>query len=505
MTKKLVDFPHVFCYNKLVSNYREGIPIMALKKADAIDTNLYQLDISVDGDTFNNAVTKVFNKQKKNITVPGFRKGKAPRGMIEKYYGEGVFYNDAFEQVFPEAVEDAVKEAGIEIVDNPYDVDIESIGKDGVDFSLKVTTKPDVELGEYKGLKAEKPTTEVTDDDVQKEIDKLLDRSARFVEVDREAEDDDLVTIDFDGYVDGKAFEGGKGEGYELTLGSGQFIPGFEDQIKGHKAGDEFDVNVKFPDDYTEELAGKDATFKVVLHNIKEKQLPEFDDDFVTEVSEYDTTDELKQHTKEDLQKEKDEAADQEVESQLFEELAKCVKSEIPQVMFEHQIDDSINEFGYQIQSQGLDLQTYLNYTGMKEEDLRESFRSRSEDQVKCRLALEKIAKLENVEVTKEDLDQQYKDLAEQYGMEEESVRKILSEDDIAKDVKTKKALDIVKENAEITEVTPDQLAAEKAAKAAAAEAANAETDEAKDAADEEAPAEETKEEAPAEGEASKE
>lgn len=471
---------------------------MSLKKADKIDTNLYQLDISVDGETFNNAVTKVFNKQKRNITVPGFRKGKAPRGMIEKYYGEGVFYNDAFEQIFPDAVEEAVKEAEIEIIDNPYDVDIESIGKDGVDFTLKVQVKPDIELGDYKGLKAEKPTTEVTDEDVQNEIDKLLDRSARFVEVEREAENDDLVTIDFDGYVDGKQFEGGKGEGYELTLGSGQFIPGFEDQIVGHKAGEEFDVNVKFPDDYTEELAGKDATFKVVLHNVKEKQLPEFDDDFVTEVSEYDTTDELKQHTREDLQKEKDDAANAEVESQIFEELAKCVKSEIPEVMFEHQIDDAINEFGYQIQSQGLDLQTYLNYTGMKQEDLRESFRSRSEDQVKCRLALEKIAELENVEVTKEDLDNQYKDLAEQYGMEEESVRKILSEDDIAKDVKTKKALDIVKEAADITEVTPDQLAAEKAAKAAAAEAED--TDKADEAPAEEAAADEAPaEEAPAE------
>lgn len=471
---------------------------MSLKKADKIDTNLYQLDISVDGETFNNAVTKVFNKQKRNITVPGFRKGKAPRGMIEKYYGEGVFYNDAFEQIFPDAVEEAVKEAEIEIIDNPYDVDIESIGKDGVDFTLKVQVKPDIELGDYKGLKAEKPTTEVTDEDVQNEIDKLLDRSARFVEVEREAENDDLVTIDFDGYVDGKQFEGGKGEGYELTLGSGQFIPGFEDQIVGHKAGEEFDVNVKFPDDYTEELAGKDATFKVVLHNVKEKQLPEFDDDFVTEISEYDTTDELKQHTREDLQKEKDDAANAEVESQIFEELAKCVKSEIPEVMFEHQIDDAINEFGYQIQSQGLDLQTYLNYTGMKQEDLRESFRSRSEDQVKCRLALEKIAELENVEVTKEDLDNQYKDLAEQYGMEEESVRKILSEDDIAKDVKTKKALDIVKEAADITEVTPDQLAAEKAAKAAAAEAED--TDKADEAPAEEATADEAPaEEAPAE------
>ena len=264
---------------------------MALKKAENIDTNLYQLEIAVDGDKFNDAVTKVFNRQKKNISIPGFRKGKAPRGMIEKYYGEGVFYNDAFEQLFPEVVTDAVEEAGIEIVDNPYDVDIQKMDKDGVEFSLKVTVKPDVELDDYKGLSAKKPVVEVTDEDVQSEIDAMLERSARFVEVDREAQNDDLTTIDFEGFVDGEAFEGGKGEGYELTLGSGQFIPGFEDQIVGHKAGEEFDVNVKFPDNYVEDLAGKDATFKVKLDNVKEKQLPELDDDFVLDVSEYDTVD----------------------------------------------------------------------------------------------------------------------------------------------------------------------------------------------------------------------
>ena len=465
---------------------------MALKKAENIDTNLYQLEIAVDGDKFNDAVTKVFNRQKKNISIPGFRKGKAPRGMIEKYYGEGVFYNDAFEQLFPEVVTDAVEEAGIEIVDNPYDVDIQKMDKDGVEFSLKVTVKPDVELDAFMGLSAKKPVVEVTDEDVQSEIDAMLERSARFVEVDREAQNDDLTTIDFEGFVDGEAFEGGKGEGYELTLGSGQFIPGFEDQIVGHKAGEEFDVNVKFPDDYVEDLAGKDATFKVKLDNVKEKQLPELDDDFVLDVSEYDTVDELKQHTKEDLEKSKTEAADAEVDTQIFEKLAGIVKSEIPQAMFEHQIDDSVSEFGYQIQSQGLDLKTYLGYTGMTEEDLRNSFRSRAESQVKCRLALEKIAELENVEVTEEDLDAQYKDLAEQYGMEEDSVRKILSEDDISKDVKTKKALEIVKDAAEITEVTEEQLQAERAAEAAAAEAEQVEEEEKAEAAEAETESAET-------------
>ncbi len=447
---------------------------MSLIKAENIDTNLYALEIAVDGETFNDAVTKVFNRQKKNISVPGFRKGKAPRGMIEKYYGEGVFYNDAFEAVFPEAVTAAVEEAGIEIVDNPYDVDITEIGKDGVNFSLKVTVKPEIELDDYKGIKASKPIVEITDEAVQSQIEMLLERSARFVEVDREAADGDLVTIDFEGFVDGEAFEGGKGESYELTLGSGQFIPGFEEQIVGHKADEDFDVNVTFPEDYVEDLAGKEATFKVKLHAVKEKQLPELDDDFVTEVSEYDTVDELKEHTKEDLEKTASENSDNEVENQIFETLATLVKNEIPQVMFEQQIDDAVNEFGYQIQSQGLDLQTYLSYTGMTEANLRESFRERAENQVKCRLALEKIAELENVEVTDEDLDAQYKDLAEQYGMEEESIRNILSKDDIAKDVKTKKALEAVKASAVITEVTQEQLDAEKAAKAAEAEAEEA-------------------------------
>ncbi|MGN0445370.1 MAG: trigger factor [Acutalibacteraceae bacterium] len=464
---------------------------MSLKKADKIDTNLYEVEVAVDGETFNDAVTKVYNRQKKNITVPGFRKGKAPRGMIEKYYGEGVFYNNAFEQIFPDAVQGAVDEAGIEIVDNPYDVDIVEVGKDGVDFTFKVTVKPEIVIGDYKGLKAEKPIAEVTDEDVQSQLDAMLERSARFVEVEREAANDDLVTIDFDGYVDGKAFEGGKGEGYELTLGSGQFIPGFEDQIVGHKAGENFDVVVTFPEDYVEDLAGKEATFKVVLNAVKEKQLPELDDDFVTEVSEYDTVDELKQHTREDLESSKKEASDAEVDSQIFDALAGIVENEIPEVMFEHQVDDAVSEFGYQIQSQGLDLKTYLSYTGMTEKDLRESFRPRAENQVKCRLALEKISELENIEVTKEDLDAQYKDLAEQYGMEESSVRNILSEDDISKDVKTKKALEAVKAAADITEVPQDQYDAEKAAKAAAKQAeAEAEDTEAEESTEDAAPAE---------------
>ena len=437
---------------------------MSLKSSEKIDTNLYELVIDVDGETFNNAINQAFQKQRKNITIPGFRKGKATRGMVERYYGEGVFYEDAFEIVYPDAVEEAVKEAGLEIVDNPFDVDFKEVGKDGLTFSLKATVKPEVEIGDYKSLELKKPIAEVTDEDVDAELATMQERGARFVEVEREAKLDDLTVIDFEGFVDDVAFEGGKGEGYELTLGSGQFIPGFEDQIVGHKVGEEFDVNVKFPEDYVEELAAKDAVFKVKLNAIKEKQLPELDDDFAMDVSEYDTLAEYKEHIKEDLAKTKADAAEAEVDSQIFEKLAGLLKAEIPEVMFEHEVDNAVQDFGYQIQSQGLDLPTYLAYTGMTEEALRDSFRERAENQVKVRLALEKIAELEKFDVTDEDVDAQYNKLAEQYEMDVETIKSILPAEDIKKDVSTTKALDIVKENATITEVDANEFIAESVA-----------------------------------------
>ena len=457
---------------------------MSLKSSEKIETNLYKLVIDVDGETFNNAINQAFQKQRKNITIPGFRKGKATRGMIERYYGESVFYEDAFEIVYPDAIEEAVKEAGLELVDNPFDVDFEEVSKDGLTFSLKATTKPEVEIGDYKSLELKRPIAEVTDEDIDAELATLQERGARFVEVEREAKLDDLTVIDFEGFVDDVAFEGGKGEGYELTLGSGQFIPGFEDQIVGHKTGDEFDVNVTFPEEYVEDLAGKDAVFKVKLNGVKEKQLPELDDDFAMDVSEFDTLDEYKASIKEELAKTKADAAEAEVDSQIFEKLAGLVEAEIPEVMFDHEVDNSVQDFGYQIQSQGLDLQTYLAYTGMTEEALRDSFRERAENQVKVRLALEKIAENEKFEVTEDDLNDQYKKLAEQYSMDEETIRSILPEEDIAKDISTTKALDLVKETATITEVDPNELIAEEVAEKVEAVA--------EEKAEEEKPAEKT-------------
>lgn len=426
---------------------------MSLKSSKKIETNVYELEIAVDGKTFQEAIEKAYQKVKKQVAVPGFRKGKATRGMIEKYYGEEVFYNDAFEILYPDAVEAAVKEAGLELIDNPYDIDVPEISKDGLLFTLKALVKPEVEIKGYKGLKVEKASADVTAKDVDAQIDQMLDRSARFVEVDRKVKKNDMVTIDFEGFVDDVAFPGGKAEEYELNIGSGQFIPGFEDQIIGHKAGEEFDIQVKFPEEYgAEDLAGKDATFKIKLHTIKEKQLPALDDEFAKDVSEFDTLKELKADTKKRLQEQKAEQVDAEFENAILEQLAGLVEGEIPEVMYEKQIDDAINEFGYQMQSQGMDLDMYLQFTGMKAEDLRESFRERAVMQVKCKLALEKIAELEKVEVSDKDVDDRINQMAADYGVEADVVRKAFGAEDIARDLKSTKALDVVKAAVKVTE-----------------------------------------------------
>lgn len=444
---------------------------MSLKSSKKIDTNVYQLEIAVDGATFQAAIEKAYQKVKKQVAVPGFRKGKATRGMIEKYYGEEVFYNDAFEIVYPDAIEAAVKEAGLELVDNPYDVDVPEISKDGLVFVLKATVKPEIELGKYKGLKVEKPSSEVTDAEVDEQINAMLERNARFVEVDREVKNGDLATIDFEGFVGDEAFEGGKAEGYELNIGSNTFIPGFEDQIIGHKVGEEFDIQVKFPEEYgAENLAGKDATFKIKLHTVKEKELPALDDDFAKDVSEFDTLAELKEDTKKHMAEHKAEHADAELEGALLDQLAELVSGEIPEVMYEHQIDDAINEFGYQMQSQGMDLDMYMAYTGMTPETMREQFRDRAVMQVKCKLALEKIAELEKIEVTDEDVEAQFTKLAEQYGVDVKVVKNAFRPEDVARDLKSAQAMDVVKAAAKVTEAKPEKKTAKKTTKKADAE-----------------------------------
>ena len=436
---------------------------MSLKSSNKVDTNVWELEVSVDGDTFKDAVTKAYLKQRKNITIPGFRKGKAPRAFIEKYYGEGVFYEDALEAIYPDAVASAIEEAKLEPVDTPYDLEIPEMGNDGVTMKFKVTVKPEVELGEYKGLKATKKSTKVSADEVKAELARMQEQNSTVSDVDdRAVKKNDIVVIDFEGFVDGKAFEGGKAEKYELTIGSNQFIPGFEDQIIGHKIGDEFDVNVKFPEDYQADLASKDAVFKIKLHGIKVKDVPALDDEFAKDVSEFDTLDELKKDIKKQLEKRKNDDAENELHNTLLEEVAKGIKAEIPEAMIEKTIDDDVNEYSYRLQSQGLKLETYLKYTGMDIKGFREGFKERAETQVRLNLALEKIIEKEKIEVTEEDIEAEYKKYADAYNMDIDTIKKAVSAESLKPELASRKAIDLIVDSAVVTEEKAAKKTAEK-------------------------------------------
>ena len=436
---------------------------MSLKSSNKVDTNVWELEVSVDGDTFKDAVTKAYLKQRKNITIPGFRKGKAPRAFIEKYYGEGVFYEDALEAIYPDAVASAIEEAKLEPVDTPYDLEIPEMGNDGVTMKFKVTVKPEVELGEYKGLKATKKSTKVTADEVKAELARMQEQNSTVSDVDdRAVKKNDIVVIDFEGFVDGKAFEGGKAEKYELTIGSNQFIPGFEDQIIGHKIGDKFDVNVKFPEYYQADLASKDAVFKIKLHGIKVKEVPALDDEFAKDVSEFDTLDELKKDIKKQLEKRKNDDAENELHNTLLEEVAKGIKAEIPEAMIEKTIDDDVNEYSYRLQSQGLKLETYLKYTGMDMKGFREGFKERAETQVRLNLALEKIIEKEKIEVTEEDIEAEYKKYADAYNMDIDTIKKAVSAESLKPELASRKAIDLIVDSAVVTEEKAAKKTAEK-------------------------------------------
>lgn len=427
---------------------------MSLKSSNQVATNRYQLEIELPGDVFEKAVEQVYRKENKKITIPGFRKGKAPRSYVEKVYGSQVFYEDAINSLYPAALEEAVKEAGVEFVEDKVDFDLVSAGKDGLCFKVTITTKPEVSIENYKGVAIEKKPVKVTDEDVDAEIKKVQDRNSRMVTVeDREAQNGDITVIDYEGFVDGTAFEGGKAENATLNLGSNTFIPGFEDQIVGHKTGEEFDINVKFPEDYhATELAGKDAVFKIKLHEIKIKELPEVDDDFVKDVSDFDTVDAYKADIRTKLTEAAENRSKNEVENALIDKLLELVQAEIPEAMFENRINEDIRDFAYRLQSQGLNLDTYMKYTGLNNEGLRGQFRAQAERQVKVRLALEKIAQLENIQPTDEDLDAEYEKIAQNYGMEADKVKSFIPKEDLAKDVAVEKAMEIVRSNAAITE-----------------------------------------------------
>ncbi len=428
---------------------------MSLKGTKKVDTNRYELEIAIDGVKFGEACEKAYRQNVKKMNIPGFRKGKAPRKFIEKMYGESVFYEDALNILYPEAVEGAIEESGLAYVDDKIDFEMVSIGAEGVEFKVKITVAPEVTVGDYKGIKVEKLKVDVADSEVEDELRRMADRNARMVSIeDRAAQLDDITVIDFEGFIDGVAFDGGKGESFSLTLGSGQFIPGFEDQIVGHNIGEEFDVNVEFPAEYqAEELAGKPAVFKVKLHEIKVRELPEIDDEFVKDVSEFDTLDELKADIKAKALERKQKTADEQVENDIVDVIVDGMKAEIPDAMIENRVNQMVQDFAYRLQMQGMNIETYVQYTGSTLDEFKATFRPQAEKQVKIRLALEKIVELEKIEVTDTDVDAQIEKMATDYGMTADQIKAAVPAKEIAKDLAVNKAIDLVKAEAVITEV----------------------------------------------------
>ena len=418
-----------------------------------LEKNVMKLTVSVDPDTFEKGVEKAYRKNVKHINLAGFWKGKAPRKIIEQYYGKGVFYEDAVNFVCQDTYPIALERSGIEPVDRP-EIDVEKIGEEGANFvyTATVTVKPEVELGEYKGIEIEKVSYETTDADVDAEIEKARQQNARIISVDdREVKNGDLTVIDFEGFTDGKAFEGGKGTDYDLEIGSGAFIPGFEDQLVGAKIGEEVDVNVTFPEEYhSEELKGKPALFKVTVKEIKEKQLPEVNDDFVKDISEFDTLDEYKKDIKEKLTKANEDKAKAETENKVIEKLCETVTVDIPQCMIDSQLDSIAQDFDYRLQMQGLNLQKYLEMTGMTLEAFKEQFKEQAQNQVKTSLVLDAVAKAEKINATAKDVEAEMKKMAESYKMELDKVKKLFRDEDkksLENEIITRKTVDFLVEN----------------------------------------------------------
>lgn len=416
-------------------------------------TNTYAIEVKFSAEEFDTAVNVVYNKQKNRITVPGFRKGKATRKMIETHYGANVFYEDAVNALYSDKIEDIIDKTGLEVVNIENTEVVEVSKENGVSIKADIITKPDVEISDYKGISVKKIVKTVTDEAVNEEIDKLRDRVSRMVTVeDRAVQNGDTAVIDFEGFTDGVAFDGGKGEKFPLEIGSHTFIPGFEEQVIGKNVNDEFDVNVTFPEDYqSEALKGKEAVFKCKLHEIKAKELPELDDDLVKDVSDKDTVDELKADIKEKLAERYKTEADDKVDSDIMDKLIESMKAEIPQVMYERRVDEIVREWSARNR---ISVSDYLKYTGATAEQFRANFREPAKRQVELRLALEKIAELETLEVSEDDVNNEYSKLAEEYKMELENVKNAIPEKTLRTDLKIEKAIDFVKDNANIEEVS---------------------------------------------------
>lgn len=425
---------------------------MSLKATNNVETNKYELEIEISAEDFEAAIEKAYLKARKNIAMPGFRKGKAPRKLIEKEYGEQVFFEDAVNLLYAPVVNGAVEESGLELVTRP-EVEVTEISKEnGVKLKATCITKPEVEVKDYKGIEVEKVVNPVTDEDINKQLDALREKNVTVETVDdRAAENGDDVVIDFEGFKDDVAFEGGKAEDFTLSLGSGQFIPGFEDQIVGHNAGEDFDINVTFPDEYqVKELAGAPAVFKIKLKSISKKVMPELDDDMVKDSTEFDTVDEYKADVKKKLEEANEKHADSEVEAKIFDKVIENMTAEIPQVMFDNRVNEMISELEQRLAPQGISLDLYMQYTGQTIDTVKNAYAEQAEKQVKLRLALEKIAKLENIEVTEDELKAEFDKLAEAYKLDVDQIKQFIHDDDLKKDIAVGKAVDLIKDAAVI-------------------------------------------------------
>ncbi len=424
---------------------------MALKSSNLTATNTYEVEVEVDGKTFMEAVAKVFKKQAKKLAVPGFRKGKAPRAIIEKMYGEDVFYDDAMQDCYPDALDEACEAAGLKVI-TVTGLEATHVSKEGFTFKATVVVEPEIEIKDYDGIEVEKLSTEVTDEMIDEEIDRVRERNSRMITVeDRAAENGDTVVIDFEGFCDGEAFEGGKAEEYNLELGSGNFIPGFEEQIVGHNTGDEFDIDVKFPEEYqAENLKGKDAVFKIKLHEIKTKELPEVDDDFVKDVSEKDTVAEYRDELKEQIAKRLESESERDLDDKLTNAIIEKVEGEIPEQMYDREAQNMVREMDMRLRQQGMDFDTYMKYTGMDANAVLEMYKPEAQRRVKMRLALEKIAELEKIEPTEDQINEEYDKMAEAYNMEADKVKEIIPVDSIKEDLGVQLAMKHIKDNAVI-------------------------------------------------------
>ena len=448
---------------------------MNVKSVEKQEKSAVQLVIEIGGEEFEAAVQKAYLKQRNKINVPGFRKGKAPRKIIEGMFGSGVFYEDAINELYPKAYADAVEQEKLDVVSWP-NVEVLEAGKDGLTFKATVTVRPEVKLGEYKGLTAEKEEVKITDEDIDNELKPYINRASRMVTVEREAQNGDTVVIDFEGFKDGVPFDGGKAEGHSLELGSGSFIPGFEEQLVGTKAGDEKDVNVTFPEDYhAEDLAGAPVVFKVKVHEVKEKQLPTVDDEFAKDVSEFDTLEAFKKDLADKLTERREAQAKRAFEAAIMEQVMDNMEVEIPDAMVAYETDQMVEDMARRIQAQGIPFEQYMAMTGMTIDMVRSQAAAAAMERVRRDLALGAVVAAENIEISDEDLEAEYKRLADEYHMELDQVKAAAPAEDVKKGLAIQKAEQVIYDSAKVGKAPAKKKTTKKKAEEAEGEAAEGE------------------------------